>query len=134
MPTEIKLFHQMCRFILVNFMLNCPKIQYLAKNQGNSELKGGGNRCSKSKQRFMYRPSSVAGLLCSKSRECPKSKNPKSRDYCICTTIRRAIKILQFADVQVLNIERNKPSKRLRNCLNCNWPSLKDKPPLNQAH
>ena len=31
----------------------------------------------------MYRPSSVAGLLCSKSRECPKSKNLISRDYCI---------------------------------------------------
>ena len=31
----------------------------------------------------MHRPSSVvARLLCSKSRECPKSKNPKSRDYC----------------------------------------------------
>ena len=30
----------------------------------------------------MYRPSSVAGLQCSKSRECAKFKNPKSRDYC----------------------------------------------------
>ena len=34
----------------------------------------------------MYRLiSSVAGLKCSKSRECAKSKNPKSRDYCIFT-------------------------------------------------
>ena len=31
----------------------------------------------------MYRPSSVAGFQCSKSREYAKSKNPKSRDYCI---------------------------------------------------
>ena len=30
----------------------------------------------------MYQRSSVAGVLCSKSRECPKSKSPKSRDYC----------------------------------------------------
>ena len=30
----------------------------------------------------MYRPSSVADLWCSKSRECAKSKNPNSRDYC----------------------------------------------------
>ena len=41
-------------------------------------------RCPKSKQRFVYRTSSVASLQCSISRECAKSKNPKSRDYCIC--------------------------------------------------
>ena len=29
----------------------------------------------------MYRPKSVRDLLCLKSRECAKSKNPKSRDY-----------------------------------------------------
>ena len=31
----------------------------------------------------MYRPKSVRGLLCLKSRECAKSKNPKSRDYSV---------------------------------------------------
>ena len=32
----------------------------------------------------MYRPKSISGLQCFKSMECAKSKNPKSRDHCIC--------------------------------------------------
>ena len=31
----------------------------------------------------MYRPSFIAGVLCSKSRECRKSRDPKPRSYCI---------------------------------------------------
>ena len=53
------------------------------QTQACFEQKGTGKRCSKSKLRFMYRPSSVAVLLCSKFSECPKSKNPKSMDYTI---------------------------------------------------
>ena len=54
----------------------------------------------------MYRPSSVAGVLCSKSRECLKSKNPKSRDYSTSKVFQYALKVtLSIGALTDLNIE-----------------------------
>ena len=39
--------------------------------------------CTKSRQIYFLKPDLVFGIRCSKSRECSKSKNAKSMDYCI---------------------------------------------------
>ena len=72
-------------------VISCKNRQitlYFPKNSSQYRTKGPEKRCPKSKQRFMYRPSFFAGVLCS------KSKNPKSRDYCISLNIAFVIQIV----------------------------------------
>ena len=66
----------------------------------------------------MYRPASVAGVKCSKSRECPKSKNPKSRDYCTFTVKLRVQFFFIFDFAKVLKFLMNVLHKK-------RWTGLK---------
>ena len=62
----------------------------------------------------MYWPSSVAGFLCSKSRECPKSKNPKSRDYCTLQATPRSEHSTNFSNAANRTISCNVSTRTRR--------------------